>query len=250
MNLSFAQSKLDIYGGANFGTFRNKSFNTFAESYNTYLNAIGTELIKELKPFGTCRGYNAGIAIYPLPVGIGFSYNINHFRSHSFAELSSGKRHVEQIVNSPFNFGFPIKAGPIVFHPKFGVTRSDFKVYMEYSDGNISYGGEKLLNGVYHGFGFIGDFSIEFDLAPEDSPIALSFGGSITAGKAIYENSSGNWARTFTPTYYPDGLPLDYTQWQTTTATINYTDYDAGYADGRFLALSFFINVKLKLGNE
>lgn len=241
---------LDVYGGFNFGTFRNKSFNTFVDSYNSYNSSFGT-VEKELKPFHTCRGLNFDVAVYPFnDMGIGFSYNIMRLRAHTSAELSTGTRHVEQLVRCPLNFGFPIKLGPIVIHPKMGVTNSDFLVYYEYKDGSMSYGGEKLLNGKYSGFGFIGELSLEIDVAPLDWPVAISVGGSWTGCKAISENTEWNWARSFTPTYYPSGLPLDYAQWQTTTAAINYTDYDAGYANGNFMSFYLFINLKLRLGND
>ena len=251
-NCLSAQSIIDVYGGFNFGAFKNKSFNEFADSYNAYVGSTNS-LVSEFKPLRTASGFNIGIAGYVYAVdglAVGISYNFMKLHAKSTAELTYGKRHIEQLVSCPFNFGFPIKYGMIVFHPKLGVTNSDFAVYMEYADGTISYGGEKQLNGQYSSFGFIGDISLEVDLAPEDSPIALNVGFSVTMGGGFSESTEWNWARSFTSDYYPMGLPLDYESWQTTADSGDYTAYTNGYADGRFVSYNFFINAKFRIGSH
>ncbi|HEY6162988.1 MAG TPA: hypothetical protein VI112_17285 [Bacteroidia bacterium] len=221
-SLCFSQGFV-LYGGPLYGNYSNKYFNQFAESYNNY-NA-GSGVKTPLKPWGSALGYDIGAAFY-LVKGVGFSLGFLGYSAHSVAEFNDGgKRHFKNSVFSPFIFGIPIHFWRISIHPKMGLANCVIDSYYEYPDGTISYGKDKLLNGVYKTFDFCGEITFSVDVITLEH-LKLEVGVSAFGMPGKVETyDDGDWGRNLDINGYPEGLPLDYGAWNSDPFSYDVTAY-------------------------
>ena len=242
----FCKAQLIIYGGPLYGFYGNKSFNQFATSYNTYLTTNNVGISKELKPFNTARGYNFGVGAF-ITEGLGFSFGFVHFASSTKAEFTDGSsRHFTNTINTPLTFGMMFKGGPVTFHPKFGFAKALIESYYEYPDGTISYGKDKILNGVFTTWDFFGELNLSIDLISTDF-LLVDIGAS-AYGMPSKRNTytDWNWGKSLNYTgTYPTGLPIDYVEW----SNAGLGNYDVEkYVHPKSHFYYVFANVKLFIG--
>jgi hypothetical protein len=233
------------YAGYNFGTFKNKSFNTFADSYNAYFAGQQT---KELSKFSTGSGYNFGFGLF-ITKNFGFSMNILRYTGHASSELETGKRHFKNRIKSAM-FGFPVRFSRLTIHPKLGIANSDILAYFEYKDGTISRGGDKLINGMYMAFGFSGEIAVEINIL-KLKYLSLDICGAVGGVTGSGEGTEWSWGRKFTvlTAMYADGLPLDFAAWSESANNMSF-DYNGKYVENNAKYINAFINLRFALGQH
>ena len=221
-SLCFSQGFV-LYGGPLYGNYSNKYFNQFVDSYNNY--SSGSGLTRSLSPWGSAIGYDVGASFY-LIKNLGFSFGFTGFSATSVAEFNDGsKRHFKNSVFSPLIFGIPMRIWRFNIHPKMGFAKCLLESYYEYPDGTISYGKDKLLNGVYTTFDFCGEITLSFDILDLDH-LKLEAGVSAFGMPGKVETyQDWDWGRSLDVNGYPDGLPLDYAAWNSDPFSYDVTAY-------------------------
>lgn len=242
-----AQYMVELYGGLHYGTFSNKSFTEFKNSYNAYYSTRG--IVKELNTFKTGQGYQFG-AIVNISPELGFSYSIFNYTGKSFAQFDIGKRHFDQKVIAPILIGFHIGGSKISFVTKLGIANTAITSYYEYEDGTISYGKDKTLNGIYKSWGFMTEFYFEYRVLQIDKlRTVLMVGGGFSKQYKFGFAQDWNDPRRFDiADDYPDGLPLDYEQYQNDVA--NFEIYKGEYTKAMMNSFNAYVQLRIGLGGS
>lgn len=244
-----AQIAFEFYGGPSFGTFKSKSFNTFASSYNTANTSSG--LTKEMKPLRFGSGYQFGAAIW-LRGEVGLSTDVHHVSARTSAEFADGtKRLIHYYETVPVDFGVVFgKIDHFKFRLHAGLANEGIESGTEYPDGTVSYGKDRALNGVMRAFGFYGglDFSAKIRLTDFAAlELGLSFDG--VAGKNELFND-WNWGKSLDLSMPPTGLPLDVNAFFADRAagTIDYPI--DGYVNASNHMFQVFANLNFTIGKK
>lgn len=211
----------NIYGGALGGFVRVKDFKQFAESYNAFYGPGGQNILEgELGTFKLGTGYEIGASLrfgYLL-----ISYSFVQLESHVEVGIQGGnKRHFTHVLQIPANIGFGYAGRYFYCQFKSGFATPVIECGYEYTDGTISYGRERALNGIYRGTCFSYGLDMEGRL-----PIGKFF--ALRAGVSFMAFSTGNYRdyhsnKSFMG--YPDQLPIDYGTWQANPAGYDSNNY-------------------------
>ncbi len=247
ISVSKAQYRFELYGGIHYGTFGNKSFTGFKDSYNAYYSSRG--IIKELNTFKTGQGYQFG-GVVNLSPELGFSYSVFNYTGKAVAQFDIGKRHFEQKVKAPILLGFHIGGSKLSFVTKLGIANTAITSYYEYEDGTLSYGKDKTLNGIYISWGFMTEFYFEYRVFQiEKLHTLFVVGGGFSKQYKFGFAQDWNDPRRFDLAGpYPDGLPLDFEQYQNDVA--NFEIYKGEYTQAMMNSFNVYVQLRIGLGGS
>lgn len=225
----FSSYGVYFYGGYGFGMTRLGSFKDFADSYNSYYGTSGQDILdSELKPFRTCSGYmfGGGIRIGPMC----FSMSYVQMKSVTEVDIKGGNKRVFTYgmrIPARIGIGFCIPYVIAEFTTGFGTPY--LMAGYQYTDGTISYGRERSLNGIYKTVGFTFGANVAGKF-----PIAKIF--ALTAGFAVdglwgFGFEDVNWNKIFHYSgSYSQYFPTDIEEWNTNPGS--YPRENAAQANG------------------
>ncbi|MCX6352482.1 MAG: hypothetical protein NTX03_11575 [Bacteroidetes bacterium] len=145
------QAVVHLFGGAGYVYTNNKTFVAFKKVYAAAFDSIkAQDWHTTTAPYYFNIGFSMGITHF---IGLSIEYYQTFHKETFSLNMPEGKefRHIETSYTTPFNFALWIasKKNDNLVNIRFGLVNAALRTYFEYPDGTISYGKEKILNGVY-----------------------------------------------------------------------------------------------------
>lgn len=157
-----AQKKWEFSFGPQYGYAVQPSFRKFSKSYNTYFDTTssGEKMTSKLGSLSHLFGGMLTARFY-LNDKLSVIFGYQQLRSRTYSEFDSKERRIFKYrIGSPIMGGAGFKAGEGgVFDVVFMFSNVEMQSYYKYSDGSISYGTEKRLNGIYNTQQFVIDLA-------------------------------------------------------------------------------------------
>ncbi|MBU0486932.1 MAG: hypothetical protein KKA07_09080 [Bacteroidetes bacterium] len=245
-----AHSQLGFSAGLRTGFVNSPDFRTFANSYN---QVMVDDISKKLGGFSPSFGWtiNADFRISSLFTGmrlnrIGGGKAIVEYKNTS-------KRHFlfhQNLFVAETGVGFG-EGGSLVAITAGLVVGTDYiESYFEYPDGTISYGKDKLLNGVYQDshFGYLVCLHLGIPIGETISAYCNAeylFGGAGGSSKSTLDDAH-NDKKMDGAFSWAEGLPLDYEEYLLNDPNFEY-DVEK-YVRGTINGLRLEVGIRIQIG--
>lgn len=213
---------VNLWGGGLAGGISLPSFGEFRTSFDRVNAGFATGKFEDLS---MTRGWQVGLSVMLNEhLGVSLSY-MTHRSSTTVSFTDGSSRTMQHDLYTPLTGGIHIIAGPVVIHPRFGYCTAQMRSWTEYPDGTVSYGNERLLNGMFRTYGLFAGSDLGLRIKFSEAFGMVIGGGWYAVSGSDYDEP--NTARIMdTEPVYPISIPTQWDRWLELRDANDLTSYD------------------------